>query len=281
MYEIISNKELAPKIKLFEVSAPAIAAKTHPGQFIIVIVHEKGERVPLTLAGYDRAKGTIKFACAEVGRTTKQLGLMKEGDCLLAVDGPLGNPSEIRNFGRVLCVAGGVMIAPMLLQVKALCEAGNTVDVVIGARREKLLFFEEELKALANRLYVATDDGSKGCLGLGFLKGVLEKDKFDRCVVLGPFEMTKEVCEITKPFGVPTIVTLMPVMVDGNGMCGVCRVKVGNETKFACVDGPEFDGQCVNFDELIQRQMMFLSEERTSSLLWEKIRGGGCGCGRK
>lgn len=281
MYEIISKKELVPKVNLFEVSAPEIAAKAHPGQFIIVIVHEKGERIPLNLVGYDKAKGTITFACAEVGKTTKQLGLMKEGDCILAVDGPLGNPSEIRNFGRVLCVAGGVMIAPMLLQVKALREAGNVVDVVIGARRKDLLFFEEELKALSNRFYVATDDGSKGHTGLGFLKDILGASKYDRCVVLGPLAMTREVCGITKPFGVPTIVTLMPVMVDGNGMCGVCRVKIGNETKFACVDGPEFDGQCVDFDELIQRQMMFLSEERTSSLLWEKIKGGGCGCGRK
>jgi ferredoxin--NADP+ reductase len=237
--------------------------------------------VPLTLSGYDKIKGTITFACAEVGRTTKQLGLMKEGESILAVDGPLGNPSEIKNFGRVLCVAGGVMIAPMLLQVKALREAGNTVDVVIGARRKNLLFFEEEMKALSNRLYVATDDGSRGYAGLGFLKDVLGRDKFDRCVALGPVAMEREVCEITKSFGVPTIVTLMPVMVDGNGMCGVCRVKVGNETKFACVDGPEFDGQCVDFDELTQRQMMFLSEERTSSLLWEKIKRGGCGCGRK
>ncbi len=281
MYEIISKRELVPKINLFEVSAPEIAAKAHPGQFIIVIVHEKGERIPLNLVGYDKTKGTITFACAEVGKTTKQLGLMKEGDCILAVDGPLGNPSEIRNFGRVLCVAGGVMIAPMLLQVKALREAGNVVDVVIGARRKDLLFFEEELKALSNRFYVATDDGFKGHTGLGFLKDILGASKYDRCVVLGPLAMTREVCGITKPFGVPTIVTLMPVMVDGNGMCGVCRVKIGDETKFACVDGPEFDGQCVDFDELIQRQMMFLSEERTSSLLWEKIKGGGCGCGRK
>ncbi|HVO85625.1 MAG TPA: sulfide/dihydroorotate dehydrogenase-like FAD/NAD-binding protein [Candidatus Eisenbacteria bacterium] len=281
MYEIISKRELAPKIKLFEVAAPEIAAKAHPGQFIIVIVHEKGERIPLNLVGYDKTKGTIMFAVSEVGKTTKQLGLMKEGECILAVDGPLGNPSEIKNFGRVLCVAGGVMIAPMLLQVKALREAGNVVDVVIGARRKNLLFFEEELKVLSNKFYVATDDGSKGHTGLGFLKDVLGKDKFDRCVVLGPLAMTREICEITKPFGVPTIVTLMPVMVDGNGMCGVCRVKIGNETKFACVDGPEFDGHCVDFDELIQRQMMFLSEERTSSLLWEKIKGGGCGCGRK
>ena len=277
MYKIVTKKELAPKIKLFEVYAPQIAEKAKPGQFLILIIGEKGERIPLTIAGYNTEKGTITFVFNEVGKTTKQLGLLKEGDCIQSITGPLGNPSEIRNFGKVLCVAGGVMIAPMLLQVKALRDAGNTVTTVMGARIKELLFFEEEMRALSHNFYVATDDGSKGYKGLSFLKEVLEKEKFDRCVTMGPVIMMKNVCEITKSFGIPTIVTLTPIMVDGMGMCGACRVTVGGETKFACVDGPEFDGHKVDFEELVKRQRMFLPEERLSSLLWEKLGGRGCG----
>jgi ferredoxin--NADP+ reductase len=279
MYKILANKELAPKIKLFEVYAPEIAEKAKSGQFVILIVGEKGERIPLNIAGYDQKRGTITLVFDEVGKTTKQLGLFKEGECIGNITGPLGNPSEIKKFGKVLCVAGGVMIAPMLLQVQSLRDAGNVVTTVIGARMRDLLFFEEEMKALSNKLYVATDDGSKGYKGLGFLKEILEKGKFDRCVAMGPVVMLKNISEITKPFGIATVVTLMPIMVDGMGMCGVCRVTVGGKMKFACVDGPEFDGHSVDFDELIKRQMLFLPEERLSSLLWERL--GGCGCGGK
>jgi ferredoxin--NADP+ reductase len=278
MYKILTNKELAPKIRLFEVYAPEIAEKTKPGQFIIIVIDEKGERIPLTIAGYNVKRGTITFVFNEVGKTTKQLGLLKEGDYIENVTGPLGNPSEIKNFGKVLCVAGGVMIAPMLLQVQELRAAGNTVISVIGARIKELLFFEKEIKALSYELYVTTDDGSEGYKGLDFLKELLEKEEFDRCIVMGPVVMMKNVNEITKQFDVPTVVTLMPIMVDGMGMCGVCRVTVGGKMKFGCVDGPEFDGHQVDFDELIKRQRLFLPEERLSSLLWEL---GGCGCGRK
>ena len=279
MYKILTNKELAPKIKLFEVYAPEMAEKAKPGQFIIVVIDKKGERIPLTIAGYDTKKGTITFVFNEVGKTTKQLGLLKEGDHILNITGPLGNPSEIKKFGNVLCVAGGVMIAPMRLQVQALREAGNTVTTVVGARIKELLFFVDEMKALSHKLYIATDDGSVGYKGLDFLKDVLAKEKFDRCIAMGPVVMMKNVCEITKPFGIPTVVTLTPIMVDGMGMCGVCRVSVGGKMKFGCVDGPEFDGHMVDFDELIKRQRLFLPEERLSALLWE-LRGG-CSCGRK
>lgn len=279
MYKIISKKELAPKIKLFEVYAPEIAEKAKPGQFVILIVGEKGERIPLNIAGYDQKRGTITLVFDEVGKTTKELGLFKEGECIDNITGPLGNPSEIKKFGKVLCVAGGVMIAPMLLQVQALRDARNVVTTVIGARIRDLLFFEEEMKALSNKLYVATDDGSKGYKGLGFLKEIIEKQKFDRCIAMGPVVMMKNVSEVTKPFSITTVVTLTPIMVDGMGMCGVCRVTVGGKMKFACVDGPEFDGHNVDFDELIKRQMLFLPEERLSSLLWERL--GGCSCGGK
>ncbi|HVO36931.1 MAG TPA: sulfide/dihydroorotate dehydrogenase-like FAD/NAD-binding protein [Candidatus Acidoferrum sp.] len=278
MYEIVSKKELAPKIKLFEVHTPDMAAKAKPGQFIILIIDEKGERIPLNICNYDVYKGTIGFAFHEVGKTTKELGLLNEGDSVLNVTGPLGVPSEIRNFGRVLCVSGDVMNAPMLLQVKALREAGNRITAVVGARFKDLLFYEAEMKALSQEFYTATDNASKGFKGLDFLKDVLEKKKFDRCVVMGPVVMMKTVSELTKPFGIKTVVTLTPVMVDGMGMCGVCRVTVGGKMKFGCVDGPEFDGHQVDFDGLIKRQRMFLPEERLSSVLWEL---GGCHCGGK
>jgi len=273
MYKIVQKRELAPKIKLFEVEAREISEKTKPGQFIILVTHEKGERIPLTIAGYNPKRGTITFAFNEVGKTTKQLGLLKEGGCVSNIAGPLGNPSEIKNFGKVLCISGGVMVAPMRLQVQALREAGNTITTVVGARIKDLLFFEHEMKELSDKVYVATDDGSKGSKGLEFLKKVLAKEKFDRCVAMGPVSMMKAVCEITKPYGMPTVVTLMPIMVDGMGMCGVCRVTVGDETKFACIDGPEFEGHLVDFDELIKRQRLFLPEERLSSLSWEKLGG--------
>jgi len=279
MHEIVTAKELAPKIKLFEVCAQDIAEKAKPGHFVIIVNGEKGERVPLTIAGYNSKKGTITFAFNEVGKTTKQLGLLKEGEHISNITGPLGNPSEIENFGKVLCMSGGVMIAPMLLQVHALKEAGNTVTTVIGTRIKDLLFFEDELKAQSDEFYVVTDDGSKGFKTMGFLKKILAKEAFNRCVAMGPVIMMKTVSELTKPFGIPTIVTLTPIMVDGMGMCGVCRVTVNGKMKFACVDGPEFNGHSVDFDGLVNRQRMYLPEERLSSLLWERL--GGCRCDRK
>lgn len=275
-YKIVAKKELAPKVKLFEVYAPEIAKKAMPGQFLILIAEgEKGERIPLTIAGYNAAKGTVAFVFNEVGKTTKQLACLNKGDFIPNMAGPLGNPSEIRRFGRVLCVGGGVMIAPMFLQVQALQAAGNEVVTVIGARIKDLLIFEKEMKKASHEFYVATDDGSKGYKGLDFLKGLLEAKKFDRTVVMGPVVMMKTVSEFTRPFGIPTFVTLTPIMVDGMGMCGVCRVTVGGETKFACIDGPEFNGHMVDFDQLIRRQRMYLPEERLSSLLWERL-GEAC-----
>jgi ferredoxin--NADP+ reductase len=243
-----------------------------------VVSHEKGERVPLTISGYDSKKGTVSFAFHEVGKTTKELGCFNQGDCLLNVTGPLGNPSEVKKFGKVLCVGGSIMIAPLLLQVKAMKEAGNKVTTVLGARIKDALFMEKEAKALSDKVYVATDDGSYGNKGLDFLKDLLKKEKFDRCVVMGPVVMMKDVSEITNPYNIPTVVTLTPIMIDGMGMCGVCRVTVGGKMLFGCVDGPEFDGHQTNFEELILRQRTMLPEERLGSLLWET--SGGCKCGR-
>ncbi|MFB3888402.1 MAG: sulfide/dihydroorotate dehydrogenase-like FAD/NAD-binding protein [Candidatus Bathyarchaeia archaeon] len=277
-YKIIKKKQLAHKETLFEIEAPDIAAKAQPGQFVIVVPHEKGERVPLTICGYDAKKGTVSFAFHEVGKTTKELGCYEEGDCLLNVTGPLGNPSEIKKFGKVLCVGGSIMIAPLLLQAKAMKEAGNHVTTVLGCRSKEFLFMEKEAKALSDRVYLASDDGTVGSKGLDFLKDVLQKEKFDRCVVMGPVVMMRTVSEITKPFGIPTIVTLTPIMIDGMGMCGVCRVTVGGKMLFGCVDGPEFDGHQTDFAQLIQRQRQMLPEERLGSFLWET--SGGCKCGR-
>jgi len=278
MYKIIIKKELAPKIKLFEVSAPDIATKTNPGQFVILRVCETGERIPITLVDSNTQKGTITLVFNEVGKTTQQLGLLNQGDYIPNIAGPLGNPSEIQRFGTVLCVGGGVMIAPLLFQVSALRKAGNNLITVIGARIKDLLIFEKEMKDLSDEFYVATDDGSKGYKGLDFLKDILSKRKIDRVIAMGPVVMLKTVSEMTKPFGIKTIVTLTPIMVDGMGMCGACRVSVAGETRFACVDGPEFDGHQVDFDQLIKRQRMYLPEERLSALFHERL--GGIKLGR-
>jgi ferredoxin--NADP+ reductase len=273
MYKIIAKKELAPKIKLIEVLAPDIAAKANPGQFVILRVCEEGERIPITLVNSNTQKGTITLVFNEVGKTTKQLGLLNQGDSIPNIAGPLGNPSEIQKFGTVLCIGGGVMIAPLLFQVSALRKAGNKLITVIGARIKDLLIFEKEMKDLSDEFYVATDDGSKGYKGLDFLKDILGKRKIDRVIAMGPVVMLKTVSEMTKPFGIKTIVTLTPIMVDGMGMCGACRVSVAGETKFACVDGPEFDGHQVDFDQLIKRQKMYLPEERLSALFHERLGG--------
>ncbi len=281
MYRIVSKESLAHKHTLFTVDAPEIAAKAQPGQFLIVISKEGGERVPLSICGYDRAKGTVSFAFHEVGKTTKELGTFNGGDSLFNVTGPLGNPSEIKRFGKVLCVGGSIMIAPALLQAKALKEAGNEVVTVLACRSEEFLFKRADAERWSDRVYLASDDGTVGEKGLDFLSDLLAKERFDRCTVIGPVVMMKKVSELTKPFGIPTIVSLTPIMIDGMGMCGVCRVTVGDKMLFGCVDGPEFDGHRTNFDELIQRQRSMLPEERLSSLLWEHKHEGGCRCGRK
>jgi len=278
-YNIIRKTELAHKETLFEVDAPEIAAKALPGQFLIVIPKEGGERVPLTICEYDAEKGTVSFAFHEVGKTTKEMGSMVQGDALFNVTGPLGNPSEIKSYGRVLCVGGSIMIAPLLLQSKAMKAAGNHVTTVLGCRSKDFLFMEEKARACSDKVYVASDDGTVGEKGIEFLSDLLKKERFDRCVVMGPVVMMKTVSEITRPYGIPTIVSLTPIMIDGMGMCGVCRVTVGGKMLFGCVDGPEFDGHKTNFDELINRQRTMLPEERLSSVLWEH--NGGCKCGRK
>ena len=270
MYKIVAKRELVPNINLFEFSAKEVAAKTKPGQFVILRIDEDGERIPLTIAEANVREGTITVVCHEVGKSTKQLGNLKQGDCISDLLGPLGKPAEIREFGTVLCVGGGVMAAPLRFQVKAFHEAGNKLIGVVGARTEKDLIFEDGMREVCDDLYVATDDGTKGYEGLDFLKKLLKERKIDRAVVMGPVVTMKTVSELTRPHGIPTIVNLIPIMVDGMGMCGACRVTVGGKTMFACVDGPDFDGHQVDFEELMTRLKMFTPQEKLAFVFHEE-----------
>jgi len=270
LYEIVTKRELIPHINLFEFSAEEVAEKAKPGQFIILRIDEKGERIPLTIAGADIAEGTITVVCHEVGKTTKKLGGLSEADCVLDLVGPLGKPAKIEKFGTVLCVGGGVMAAPLHFQVKALHEAGNKVIVIIGARTESQLIFENEMRQVCDELYVATDDGTKGYKGLDFLKDMLREQKIDRAIAMGPIVTMKTVAEFTRSYGIPTIVNLIPIMVDGMGMCGACRVTISGKTMFACVDGLDFDGHQVDFEELMARLKMYAPQEKLSFVFYEK-----------
>jgi len=267
MYEILVKKEIAEKEKLMEIYTPEIAKKCKAGQFVIILTHEDGERIPLTIADWDREKGTIIIVYQEVGKSTYFLGNMEEGDSLYAVVGPMGHASQIENFGTVACVGGGVGIAAIYPIAKALKEAGNEVIGIIGARTKDLLIFEEEMKAASTTLLVATDDGSYGIHGFvtAVLKSLIDDGKkIARVVGVGPTPMMKFLALTTKPYGLKTIVSLNPIMIDATGMCGGCRVSVGDETKFTCVDGPEFDAHLVDFDELLQRQRIYIPHEKCS-----------------
>ena len=270
MYEIVEKKVLSETVKLMKIKAPLVAKKAQAGQFIILRIDEKGERIPLTIADFDRKKGTITIIFMEVGKTTKQLGTLKVGDSLENFAGPLGMPSEIEKYGTVVCIGGGVGIAPLYPIVKALKEAGNHVVSILGARNEKLLLLEDEIESFSDEFYIATDDGSKG--HKGFVSDVLqkqidEKEKIDMVMAIGPVIMMKVVADLTKKYNIKTLVSLNPIMVDGTGMCGGCRVSVGGETKFACVDGPEFDGHKVDFENLMLRNRRFIKEEEESCKL--------------
>lgn len=278
MYQVVYKEILSPSITLLEVEAPKIAAKARPGQFFMLRLNEKGERIPLTIADYDRDKGTITTIFQEVGRTTKEMGELEVGQYIKDLVGPLGKPSEVDNYGTVVCVGGGVGVAPIYPIARALQEAGNEVISVIGARTKELLFWEEKMAAVSDRLIVCTDDGSYGEKGFvtSAVKKLAEEMKIDRLWAIGPMPMMKAVAQTTKPLGIKTIVSLNPIMVDGTGMCGGCRVSIGNETKFACVDGPEFDAHLVDFDLAMRRLAYYKDEERRAEAAASC--GGGCRC---
>lgn len=265
MYEIIRKEELAPAIKLFEIKAPWVARKAQPGQFIILRVDETGERVPLTIADYDRDRGTITIIAQEVGYTTKHLGTLDVGDSVLDFAGPLGEPAKLPDTGTVACIGGGVGIAPIYPQVKALHKRGVYVITIIGARSAEYLILTEGLKQMSSELHIATDDGSRGRKGFvtDVLRELLEAGKpIDHVIAIGPIIMMKAVTGVTKPRGISTTVSLNSLMVDGTGMCGACRVTVGGETRFACVDGPEFDAFKVDFDEQLRRLAFYRDPEK-------------------
>ena len=274
--QIIRKEELAPNIKLFEIDQPLIARKVQPGQFVVVRHNEKGERIPLTVADYDRDRGTITIIFQEVGKSTYEMGELTVGDTLLDVVGPLGQPSEIANYGTVVCIGGGVGIAPVYPITRALKDAGNHTIAIIGARTKELLFWEERFREISHELYITTDDGTYG--RKGFVSDELQRliddgYKIDRVWAIGPAIMMKVVCDVTRPHQIKTIVSLNPIMVDGTGMCGACRVEVGGETKFTCVDGPEFDGHLVDFDLLMKRQSIYKEQEKLALDLYLKHKG--------
>lgn len=289
MYKIVKAEELTTNIYLMEVEAKRVAKSCKPGQFVIVRMDEAGERIPLTICDYNAQKGTITIVFQAVGAGTLKMSELKAGDAFHDFVGPLGCPSEFVNEEleelkkkKILFVAGGVGTAPVYPQVKWLHEHGIAADVIVGAKTKDLLILEEEMKAVAGNLYVTTDDGSYGRSGMvtQTIKDlVADGNHYDVCVAIGPMIMMKFVCLLTKELEIPTVVSLNPIMVDGTGMCGACRVSVGGKVKFACVDGPEFDGHQVNFDEAMQRQQIYKTAEGRAFLKEKEgdTHHGGCG----
>ena len=276
MFRIIYRETLAAKIHLFKIEAPAIARKALAGQFVVIRIDERGERIPLTLADWDGKEGSVTVVFMEVGATTFRLALLKAGDFIADFVGPLGVPSHIDKFGTVVCVAGGVGAAPIAPIAKALKEEGNKIISILGARSKDLLFWEDKLRSVSHQLIVTTDDGTYGRKGVVTepLKELLESgEKVDRVIAIGPTIMMKFCALTTQPFGVKTIVSLNPIMVDGTGMCGCCRVSVGGVTRFTCVDGPDFDGHQVDWDLLSARQRSYLDEEKRSFEQWQARMG--------
>lgn len=267
MYKILKKEVLNSTVKLLEIEAPLIARKAEPGQFIILRVSEDGERIPFTIADYDRIKGTVTIIFQEVGKTTIALGELEEGDEILDFVGPLGVASHFEGLKKVAVIGGGLGAAIAYPQAKKLHSMGVEVHCIAGFRNKDLIILEKEMKAASSKLYITTDDGSNGTKG--FVTDVLKKlieegNQYDLVVAIGPLIMMKVVSNLTRPYGIKTIVSMNPVMIDGTGMCGGCRLTVGGKTKFACVDGPDFDGHEVDFDEAMRRQQMYKREEKSS-----------------
>ncbi|MCM8757828.1 MAG: sulfide/dihydroorotate dehydrogenase-like FAD/NAD-binding protein [Candidatus Omnitrophica bacterium] len=265
MFKIIGKENLASNIRLLKIYAPQIAKKAKPGQFVVLMPDENSERIPLTLADWDREESTITLIFQEVGFTTKKLAKLSIGDCISHILGPLGKPTEIKFFGRIILIGGGVGIAEILPLIKAFKEKNNYILTILGARTKELLILEEKIRKFSDEFYITTDDGSYGRKGFvtDILKEKLYQDKdFQLVYAIGPVLMMKEISKITNPFGIKTLVSLNPIMVDATGMCGSCRIKVRERTLFACVDGPEFDADEVDFDELQKRLSLFKDEEK-------------------
>lgn len=265
MHKILYKEKLGPDITLYRFEAPDVAAYRQPGQFVLIRVSEDGERIPITIADVDRDQGTVTLIIQSVGKTTLELAHMKVGESIPDIAGPLGTPTHIEKVGHVLCVGGGIGTAPLYPVAKAMKDAGNRVTSILGARSSGLLILEDRMGRVSDRMIITTDDGSKGKKGLvtDAIKELVDSgEKFDQCVAMGPPIMMKFVCILTKELNIPTVVSLNPIMVDGTGMCGGCRVTVGGKIKFACVDGPEFDGHEVDFDEMIARLNTYKKNEK-------------------
>ncbi len=269
MYPIVEKKILSNNVKLLKIQAPLVAKKALPGQFIILRIDEKGERIPLTIADSNPKEGTVTIIFLEVGKTTKQLGTLNVGDLLQNFAGPLGMPSDVKKYGTVVCVGGGVGIAPLYPIVKALKEAGNHVISILGAKTKDLLLLEKEIQDFSDEFYITTDDGSKGHKGFvsDVLQQIINKQRVDMVMAIGPIIMMKVVSSLTKQYNIKTLVSLNPIMVDGTGMCGGCRVSIDGKTRFACVDGPEFDGHMVDYDNLMLRNRRFVHAEEEACKL--------------
>ncbi len=277
MYKIVRKKVLNPIVKLFEVEAPDVAKVCQPGQFVMIRVNETGERIPLTVADFDREKGTVTIVFQEVGKTTRLLGTLNEGDYILDFVGPLGRPTHVENIGTVCVIGGGCGTAIAYPVARAFKEAGNHLITINGARTMDLLIYRDEMKAISDEFYETTDDGSCGVHGFvtTVLGDLIQKGrKIDLVFAVGPAIMMKFVAKTTEPTGIKTIVSLNSIMVDGTGMCGACRVNVDGQMKFACVDGPEFDGHKVDFNELLGRLGAYKEQEAKALELWEKEHGG-------
>lgn len=275
MFPIVKKRVLNETVTLMEIEAPLVARKALPGQFIIFRIDEEGERIPLTIAGYDREKGTVTIIFQKVGYTTMKLDTLNEGDALLDFVGPLGEPSHTEGVKRAAVIGGGLGVAIAYPQAKALHEAGCEVDLIVGFRNEHLIILKDELAATCTDLTIMTDDGSNGNKGFvtQALQAKLDAGKaYDEVIAIGPLPMMKAVCDLTKPKNIKTIVSMNPIMIDGTGMCGGCRVTVGGVTKFACVDGPDFDGHQVDWAEAISRSRMFRPEEQRAMEKLHKCR---------
>lgn len=275
MFPIVKKRVLNETVTLMEIEAPLVARKALPGQFIIFRIDEEGERIPLTIAGYDREKGTVTIIFQKVGYTTMKLDTLNEGDALLDFVGPLGEPSHTEGVKRAAVIGGGLGVAIAYPQAKALHEAGCEVDLIVGFRNEHLIILKDELAAACTDLTIMTDDGSNGNKGFvtQALQAKLDAGKaYDEVIAIGPLPMMKAVCDLTKPKDIKTIVSMNPIMIDGTGMCGGCRVTVGGVTKFACVDGPDFDGHQVDWAEAISRSCMFRPEEQQAMEKLHKCR---------
>ena len=277
MNEIIELRKLAPEINLLKLNVPLITQKAKAGQFVVLRMNEEGERIPMSITDLDPETGILTIIFQEVGKSTAHLATLKKGDVLADVVGPLGVPTHMENFGTCVCVGGGIGIAPIHFAAKTLKQTGNKVISIIGARSKNLLILEEEMKSLSDQLLISTDDGSYGLHGFvtDLLTQLLSKKvKVDFIMAIGPVVMMRAVCRVTAPWGIKTVVSLNPIMVDATGMCGACRVTVGGKTKFACVDGPDFDGHQVDFDELIKRQAMYLKQEKIAMERFYQKLGG-------